>query len=1778
MRVRRAAPGQQLSTGRIRVDAGKAIAKLREYQLADRSAWVLEGIRAAVAAKANRIDLRADSNDVWLSWEGEPWPDELLPRLFDELVSPEAASERHHVRLLAAAVNSALGMEPAYVDVTAIRDGTATKVRYKPEILVEPENELGESALRHVETEAVAPPEGAQPGMLVHVRRKLLDWKLFGEPRELVLARDACRDISVPLHVSGLVLHRDTSADVLRLPLGEGLDGFIAVTEMERAATTASFDIAERGVVLAEYIIELADTEARAPVPVRVFIDAPRMPTNASRSQVRRDAHPIASAEKRAHALSAELMTALAKDVQAGSDRARSSALGWIASVAKGHRWHVDVPAIRGPLRDIAQLPIAKNAVGQPRALTAYWRSEVHTGKQPFPEELAPWLENVLWAPPGDPVRQLFHVDLVDNRATRRLVRWARRQLRAQQKFYNHQKRDARVLGDEEPAIRAKLGVAAAGSNIAQALFEGLDGEVCLYDEGTVGALVVLLDRRELERVEFDSPLPFDVVIDSAKVSPGDRYRGVKRDAEYSRVERAMRAGMVRALEAHALVKRARTTREQASDAWLYRRSFGVLRELGLPVKGPLADAPAFRKSDGTWASLHDLAKESVIGFSAPNRRVWAPHGRTVIELDANERATLQPLIKARLVPYKRDLEPTTESMINTAAFDGGGALIVRERGFVVAISPSTQPQAQLRLHHLGTMLDTRKYMWSWLPCTVAVDADALVPDENWSCVVDEAGVAERDFSDLELALLRATAHALLGKPPAELKMTEPVALDSRLGRALAKTLGEHEPRQILGDELLVQLRAAKLFDVHGLPDRRSIDDIAKLHEHVIPFIDYDAAPVAGYFPIRAKEPLAKVIGRLAGRKVRDGRDELIRLQRKLLGEQRLAALRVNPPRSVTVPVDVAVGVKGETAVGQVGVRHGVFEIRVFVEGRPFATVFPKPDLPLLAAVEVSADKCGDTFEGVPKDVGARIAKEIMVAIPELLVTYATSQPEKLADAGPVRTLLAKYLGRGLDDRHQPLIDDKFRALLAGAPAFPTVQGSRTSLVAAAEPRNVISLASWQGEWLGPADGESVDANDSLVVYVPDDEVGFILTALQPGAMLDVTDNVKRLQSKRRMARGLMPRPQVFGAQAWLKRPLSDLGGLAKTYGHGEIALVDDAQSWIHMHKDGVLTHKTAIDVWPSIALAVEEGDIDLGPERVQMLVDSFLALQLPKLHRTQLTPPLRRNLLRALLVRKLSPDLVGDLAIFYPYGDGAATWPMFRAQLDKFNSVWILHEPSEHRPLDEERLVLLMQHNEYHLARGNNWPVVEASEQLAFDELARRNRARPPARNLDLPSHDGVLAEVQLSGDGKTSPRGTVAVLLPSAAKQRGVWPHRAMQPFDRVEDSCRWPTLAIIDDARLMPDRTWSQPVFDECWQAIAKDIRHASEDALAALGKVPDDALTSVRIANRECADVAALRKAPKSMIRGVLWLTDTPREDGTIRVTDHSSLPRNFVPADKLSLGGRLFVFAPDGLDINAALAQLCGQMHGKLIRALPKLEHPDQDMIAAHVAHALAVRTVRGNDLRGVEFACFAPRPLDARALQALFKHTDDITLITPGMPPNPDGDVELVDDGTELSRLLKAEFGTRIRRSRPAPRRRVSVDAKFDRGPIDDAKPIPPAKPKPKPKAEPPEPPHPLRHVVARLRARMRELSIADTYTWRLTERAEPMFEFSDHELLVAGHNVRLTALAAALAAKSPWAASGVDVVVAHVVTVLNVALSHVTDANEAHALGVLLTSPSGFD
>jgi len=100
---------------------------------------------------------------------------------------------------------------------------------------------------------------------------------------------------------------------------------------------------------------------------------------------------------------------------------------------------------------------------------------------------------------------------------------------------------------------------------------------------------------------------------------------------------------------------------------------------------------------------------------------------------------------------------------------------------------------------------------------------------------------------------------------------------------------------------------------------------------------------------------------------------------------------------------------------------------------------------------------------------------------------------------------------------------------------------------------------------------------------------------------------------------------------------------------------------------------------------------------------------------------------------------------------------------------------------------------------------------------------------------------------------------------------------------------------------------------------------------------------------------------------------------------------------------------------------------------------------------------------------------------------------------------------------------------------------------------------------------HPVEPLVAAVMERLGDVGIHGV-TWRIANRAEPIVAYDDM-LVVAGDNERLLSLATSL--DSPWFDGALDALTAHVVSVLNIALTEITDATELHALGKLLSRPS---
>ncbi|MFN0245353.1 MAG: hypothetical protein ACKV2T_00510 [Kofleriaceae bacterium] len=1748
--MRPAAPGPRIGVGRIRVDAARAIAKLREYQLVERAAWVLEGIRAAVAAQASEIALAGDANDIWLSWRGEPWPAEDLTRLFDELVSPEAANERHHLRLLAAAVNSGLGLAPAYIDVIAVHDDTAIRARYTPDVLDDPGADVTDSPLRHLTTETIPVPDGAQRGMRVHLRRRaslqVLSY-LFGEPPELEIARRACVDIPVLLEIGTNRYHRvDHARDVVRVPLGDGLDGFLAVADPD-AVTDGVMNVAERGVVLARYPL------SRSPdtLPIRLLIDAPRMPTNASRSQVQRDSHPIAAAERRVAELLPALVAQLIARLEVDSGAPRTAALALLAGIAgivdRTHWWKTPVPE-SSPLAPLADLPLLRDATGTPRPLRWHWSGLVYRASKPLHRELEPWVDNIVWVPPGDPSERLVSGAFHDQRELRRRLRAARQQRRDHDRFFAHAARPPTVISKTPPIHRLQLGAEPTATCVPQRVFEGLAGEVCIYADDGPSALVVLHHGREIERLEFDSPVRFEAVVDAPAITPAARFRGVVRDLNYTRVDRAMRAGVLRAIEAIATTcdTRASASDDRAPPLRVIQGGLALARSLGATVVPPLASAPAWRSVDGDYLSHAALVNHRAIGIVDLGIEVTPPAGRVLLRCDHEERSRLSACAPelVQIVYTPATARPVAaEVLASRLSQSNTFALAITDETRAVAIAPAGWTDASITLQHRGVALSTKLLGPIVAPCKIVVDCETITPTAGWNGVLDE-GAAANDYHEWVIALVRATARALVGERPLELLGPRDIDVHGTLGQLLCIALANNSATELLGAELLTRLRAHRMLPVLGDPDPHSIDQLCARFSAMIPYVGRGARAIAGFSPLLADELLASAVATLAGLPVREASLELEMRRHAEVRTKQLARHREQPVQPLELPNE-SVEIAGPVVRGVVGVGTMALEIQVLVEGRPFYVIRRDQELPLRAMVEIDSALTMPAFDGIPVDVTAEIVTRVTEAAPPLLLAIAIARPHILGDRGPARRLLASCV-------------DSARIALAplrAAPIFPTVQGGRTSITAAQRP--YIATTVWPGTWLA-REQEPVHPCDLPIVHITDitGEIPSILQCLHD-EIVDVTHEVAKLQRTRRVARGLIPAPAIPGVAPALKRPLAAFGDVAATLGHGEIALVDDESSSALLHVNGELRKVISIDVSPSIQLAIEAPDLvdqlesEAAPENIAQQLRALkldrvvegpviphaqeLAIHLTRtilseLPTAALGPLIRRNLARAMFRGSLAAT---DLATVPVFETTTSSWidpSAVDRQITLFGNAWAVpHHGATSLPLDDRRIVLRIDPVTIALARERGVVIIDATEELALDARARRNRDKPLATTLAFPDAQ-QLAHCALDGDGITGPRGVVGILHPAAAHRRGLYAHRGMHPFDVIPETGTWPIIAVFDDARFVPDRTWDRPVDDATWRYAHNAVREAGKRAFKELIQPPADALAVQRLVGHGYGDHRF------TYIRGALWIAGPPLESPPVHVVSASGA-RDWTPRGATGVTGVIYSHSTDDRALATTLEDLCALVHGLLVRGMVHRRFRDRPLVTAHVAHALALDRIPAREAGDFSFPCVRPGPLPAADLVRLFADTKPIYVVAPtGDDPG------VVDDGSLLSRVVLRRLHDRIQRrsSRVAP-----------------------------PVAPPVEARHPLQPLLEALRARFAQLDL-DISSARLVDRADPMFEFDDY-LRVAGRHPRLIALGAALEARSPWAGASLDAIVAHGATVLNVALASVTDAAELHAIGALL-------
>jgi hypothetical protein len=339
----------------------------------------------------------------------------------------------------------------------------------------------------------------------------------------------------------------------------------------------------------------------------------------------------------------------------------------------------------------------------------------------------------------------------------------------------------------------------------------------------------------------------------------------------------------------------------------------------------------------------------------------------------------------------------------------------------------------------------------------------------------------------------------------------------------------------------------------------------------------------------------------------------------------------------------------------------------------------------------------------------------------------------------------------------------------------------------------------------------------------------------------------------------------------------------------------------------------------------------------------------------------------------------------------------------------------------------------------------------------------------------------------------------------------------------------------------------------------VRETSEALIGTLGEAPVDALTTLRIDQELASASKELRKHGKAQLRGLVWLSGLPYDKRYRLQLTHNLGVMSHTPAGGEAIGGQHILFASDNLDRTMLLNQIIAIVHGELVRQVFARRDELPQVVSAHVAHALALETIKPTEVRGLELTCFAPHPLEARGLVSLIRK-NRVDVVKLGESPTV---TALVDDGSPTSQTLLHYLGKRTRRVEPPAPIVIPPPA-----------PKPIVKPAPKPvivveKKPVPTPPvrrHPLQDLVDALDERLGELGIRG-YDWKIVDDDEPMIRFASNQIIVGGNNHRLRRIATDLDGDA------IDLVAAHVVTVLNIALTSITDATEAHALGILLAS-----
>lgn len=778
-----------VARGSIRVDARRAVEKLREHLLLDLRSYPQEIVRAAVAGRATAVDVRHDAELLAITFDGDPLPGEVLPRLLDHVleVAPERESRRR--RYLALGVNAALGLGPASVDVICADAEGAARVRWTPALLEV--DEQGEPA-RLPELERVPLPEGMRPGMIRVEVRQRFGWQVIRSalsgalPQEIQLLLDASFALPAKLTLAGRPPPRSARPRALvRAPfdLRGARRALLEIVPLSGVAPV--IELLEQGVCLLRVplrsVLALPLTsEGDCELPLRLIVDADELPTNVSRSALREDAPYCRHVEQAAIPALIEAMRALTSALRGRGELPESvetelpsvedaelALSGTAGKIARIRRAGGVIPAELAPLLD---LPLLESAFGGPLSLRVLDELkgaplQIWQGGAPLPEALRPFLREVVWQRDRLSRQLLAGVTTAD---VGPLVDQARSGLERRRLLFERAPSAPRLAPAESERLPATL--LRVPFDVKDGELAGLHGELAIFrDLAHARKIHAFVEGRLLQVVDFEPallPLPIEAAITwEGKVRPRLSFDGVDDDQGFR-----LAVHHVSRVALFALDLEARRLAAEGADlrplAPIFRAAItthaDTPRRLGLtrpPEDPPLASfkglhlAPIWPTTEPErWLSAQAIEtlceRGGALFVAGPGAVGRAADGRPVLAVKLRDARAIAEAQGAAIVPYddaliapgglpafvargEKNLAAALEQRLGKR---GAPVLAVSRPGMRARITPSLE--AVVIWCHAGRTLATAPLPPELGPVAIAVDDDTLVPDAAWGALL----------------------------------------------------------------------------------------------------------------------------------------------------------------------------------------------------------------------------------------------------------------------------------------------------------------------------------------------------------------------------------------------------------------------------------------------------------------------------------------------------------------------------------------------------------------------------------------------------------------------------------------------------------------------------------------------------------------------------------------------------------------------------------------------------------------------------------------------------------------------------------------------------------------------------------------------------------------------------------------------------------------------------------------------------------------------------------